>query len=151
SAEHALGPAVVPSRVQLGELSREVLVDLAELAHRKNIDLGLAADADVRSVQGVPLLLRELIANLVDNAIRYTPAGGAVTVSLHDDAGCVRLDVEDSGPGIPVHERERVFERFYRLAETAAQEGSGLGLAIVREIAMSCGAQVQLLDRPGGA
>ncbi|TMH03404.1 MAG: sensor histidine kinase [Betaproteobacteria bacterium] len=150
STEHALAPPMAPSPVRLVDLAREVLVDLAELAHHKGIDLGLVAGDVAPSVQGVPLLLRELIANLVDNAIRYTPEGGTVTVSLHNDEGGARLEVEDSGPGIPAHERERVFERFYRLAETSGQQGSGLGLSIVREIAMSCGAQVQLRDRPGG-
>jgi two-component system sensor histidine kinase TctE len=151
STDHTLVPPISPSPVRLVDLAREVLVDLAELAHHKDIDLGLASGNGTPIAQGVPLLLRELIANLVDNAIRYTPEGGTVTVSLHNDEGGVRLEVEDSGPGIPVHERERVFERFYRLAETATQEGSGLGLAIVREIAMSCGAQVRLLDRPGSS
>ena len=151
STEHTLVPPSVPSPVRLVDVAREVIVEFAELAHRKDIDLGLVAGDGVPSVQAVPLLMRELIANLVDNAIRYTPEGGTVTLSLHDDEGGVRLEVEDSGPGIPAHERERVFERFYRVAETATQEGSGLGLAIVREIAMSCGAQVQLLDRPCNA
>lgn len=147
STEHPLRPAPRASAVDLTEVSREVLVDLAEMAHRKNIDLGLDAPDGVPRVQGAALLLRELIANLVDNAIRYTPEGGTVTIRLAHQGSRVRLEVEDNGPGIPERERERVFERFYRLPDTAGQDGSGLGLAIVREIALTCGAHVQLLDR----
>jgi len=150
STDHTLLPRIAPSDVDLGELVRGVLEDLAELAHRKNVDLGLSPDEQSVPVRAVPLLLRELIANLVDNAIRYTPEGGTVTVSLRVVDGTSMLEVEDTGPGIPAAQREHVFERFYRLPETSQHEGSGLGLAIVREIAIACGAQVALLDRPDG-
>ena len=98
-------------------------------------------------VSGNALLLRELIRNLVDNALQYTPAGGTVTVRIVDDpfGQVVVLQVEDSGPGIPAGERERVFQPFYRALGTEV-DGSGLGLAIVREIAVQHGAQIQLED-----
>jgi two-component system, OmpR family, sensor histidine kinase TctE len=102
-----------------------------------------------------PLLLRELIRNLVDNALQYTPAGGTVTVRVLDDpfGQVVVLQVEDSGPGIASAEREQVFQPFYRSLGTNV-DGSGLGLAIVREIAQQHGAEVTLADanlrhRPG--
>ncbi len=151
SAEHTLVPRIEPSVVPLGDVVREVLEDFAERAHGKNIDLGLGAETEDAQVRGVPLMLRELVANLVDNALRYTPEEGTVTVSVLRRDGEVWLEVEDSGPGIPAAERERVFERFYRLADTAHEEGSGLGLAIVREIAMACGARIELGDRADGA
>jgi two-component system sensor histidine kinase TctE len=106
-------------------------------------------------VLGHPLLLRELIRNLVDNALQYTPPGGTATVRVIDDpfGQVVVLQVEDSGPGIAPAEREKVFQPFYRSLGTDV-DGSGLGLAIVREIAQQHHAEVTLEDanlrrRPG--
>ena len=93
--------------------------------------------------------LREMLTNLVDNAIRYTPEGGRITVRCGWQAGAPFAEVEDSGAGIDPDERRRVFERFYRSPKAVA-EGSGLGLSIVREIAQSHEAQVQVLDAEGG-
>jgi two-component system sensor histidine kinase TctE len=100
-------------------------------------------------IVGHPILLRELLNNLVDNALRYTPREGTVTVRVATDGGRVFLEVEDSGPGIPEGERELVFERFYRVLGTGV-DGSGLGLPIVREIADQHGATIEIDDaRPG--
>ena len=100
---------------------------------------------------GNAVLLRELIRNLVDNALQYTPAGGTVTVRVIDDpfGQVVVLQVEDSGPGIAAAEREQVFQPFYRSLGTNV-DGSGLGLAIVREIAEQHGAEVTLADADRG-
>ncbi|OIQ79787.1 swarming motility regulation sensor protein RssA [mine drainage metagenome] len=100
----------------------------------KQIDLGFECGTGDFTVMGDAILLRELINNLIDNAIRYTPDGGRVTVSLSRADNGIDLSVEDNGPGIPPEKRERVFERFYRILGTG-EEGCGLGLAIVREIA----------------
>lgn len=99
-------------------------------------------------VSGVRVLLAEMIDNLIDNAIKYTPVGGTVTVRLVDAAQPV-LEIEDTGIGIPVEERERIFERFYRTLGTDA-EGSGLGLAIVREIADLHHIRIEIGDNPAG-
>ena len=98
-------------------------------------------------MHGHPLLLRELIRNLVDNALQYTPPGGTVTARVIEDpfGQVVVLQVEDSGPGIAAGEREKVFQPFYRVLGSDA-DGSGLGLAIVREIAQRHGAEVTLED-----
>jgi len=89
-------------------------------------------------------LLRELASNLVDNAIRYTPSGGWIGVSvLKDEAGRAVLTVEDNGPGIPAAERTRVFDRFYRIGGSRS-DGAGLGLAIVAQIAARHGASIEL-------
>ncbi|MFT3663734.1 sensor histidine kinase [Piscinibacter sp.] len=151
-------------RVNLARLATETVHDFVPRALEKRIDLGYegpetgrggTAGAGKALVSGNPLLLRELIRNLVDNALQYTPVGGTVTVRLVDDpfGQVVVLQVEDSGPGIPPAERERVFQPFYRTLGTEV-DGSGLGLAIVREIAVQHGAQIQLEDanlrhRPG--
>ena len=97
----------------------------------RSIDLGFALERAL--IRGDPLLLPELVDNLIDNALRYTPAGGSVTVHTGCDAETPYLSVEDTGPGIPAGERRKVRERFYRMAGTPG-DGSGLGLAIAQEV-----------------
>ena len=130
----------------LVRLATETVQDFVSKSLDKRIDLGYegpdAGDAVPRLV-GQPLLVRELIRNLVDNALQYTPEGGTVTVRiLPDPFGQVMvLQVEDNGPGIPEAERELVFQPFYRALGTNV-DGSGLGLAIVKEIADKHGASI---------
>jgi len=136
--------------LRLAAIARQVGLELAQEAVKKRIDLSLDGDEDAQVI-GNELLLHELIANLVDNAIRYTPAGGRVRLCIREGAQ-VLLEIEDSGPGIPVSERERVFAPFYRspAAQSVNAGGSGLGLAIVRDIAASHRARVRLGDAGGG-
>jgi two-component system sensor histidine kinase TctE len=147
------------SPVNLSRLAAETVRDFVPRALEKRIDLGYEGPEPGAThhllVKGHALLLRELIRNLVDNALQYTPAGGTVTARIVEDpfGQVVVLQVEDSGPGIPPGERELVFRPFYRTLGTDV-EGSGLGLAIVREIAMQHGAEITLEDanlrhRPG--
>jgi two-component system OmpR family sensor kinase len=138
-------PAV---EVRLDEVVREVVVAALPQADASRIDLGIGR-LDSTSVHGHPETLAILIRNLIDNAVRHTPEGGVVDVALEKDSQQVRLRVTDSGPGIAPHERERVFDRFYRVPGTSAV-GSGLGLAIVRTIATQHGAQVSLGSGPDG-
>ena len=100
-------------------------------------------------VSGDADALRILLANLLANALRYTPCGGRVDVSCRMEESRPLLEVTDNGPGIPPDERERVFARFYRRSNES-ETGSGLGLAIVRAIAQRHQATVSLLDVPGG-
>lgn len=144
--------------VRLGRLAREVVHDFVPAALEKRIDLGYEGpehDEPPGRLVGQPLLLRELIRNLVDNALRYTPAGGVVTVRVMSDpfGQVIVLQVEDSGPGIAEGERELVFRAFYRALDTEV-DGSGLGLAIVSEIAGRHGASITVTDarpRPAAA
>ena len=133
--------------VNLHDVASRAVQGWVPRALARGIDLGFELQ-DAWSL-GDPLLLRELLANLVDNAINYTPSGGNVTVRTRVDGGAAVLEVEDCGPGIPESEHERVFERFYRLPGTGG-EGCGLGLAIVREIAERHGARVQLATPVSG-
>jgi two-component system OmpR family sensor kinase len=94
--------------------------------------------------------IRILVKNLVDNAIRYTPRGGRIDIGVAAADDRVVLDVDDTGPGIPPVERERVFDPFYRVLGSG-EIGSGLGLAIAASIADRIGATIALLDRPDGA
>jgi two-component system sensor histidine kinase TctE len=96
------------------------------------------------------ILTQEIVANLVDNAIRYNREGGAVIVRVMAAESGGRLEIEDEGPGIPASDRARVFERFYRIPRRGGPEGSGLGLAIVRALADRLGADVRLHDRNNG-
>ena len=138
----------VAQDVRLDALAREVLAEQSVLAEAKSIDLGVVR-AQPLKVSGDHESLRVLLSNLVDNAIRYTPSGGRVDVSVALEEGRPVLSVEDSGPGIPPHERARVFDRFYRVA-SGDGTGSGLGLAIVRNVAQRHDAQVELDSREGG-
>lgn len=120
-----------------------------EAALARDIDLGF--ELGRATVDGIALLLREMIGNLVDNAIRYTPIGGRVTVRVGCDRRGRFVAVDDSGPGVPPAQRERVFERLFR-GDGVAAGGSGLGLAIVRQIAGQHGASVAVgQSADGGA
>jgi len=136
--------------VQLTDLAKRTLADLAGAAQARQIDLGLQ-HADEATVQGKGDALLVMLRNLLDNAIKYTPQGGTVDLSLHHTDKGVALTVEDSGPGISPEERERVFSRFYRVPGSEAG-GSGLGLAIIKAIAERHGAVLTLdsSERLGG-
>lgn len=138
----ALDPAHLPGEpVDMTQLAREVVESLALLAQARGIDLG-AELADAAIVAGHRELLRAMAGNLVDNALRYSPPGARVTVSVRADEETVVFEVIDDGPGIAPEARSRVFEPFFRASSQT--EGTGLGLAIVREIAQSHRADVTL-------
>jgi two-component system sensor histidine kinase TctE len=143
----------VPGRdiapLDLAALAHGITLEWVPEARAKEIVLGFEGPAAGVDVRGHAVLLRELVTNLLDNAIRYTQFGGSVTVRIAAQGDDVLLEVEDNGPGIAEEERERVFERFYR-GPDSQPEGSGLGLPIVREIARSHGATIELTTAPGG-
>jgi signal transduction histidine kinase len=149
-ARNEPGAAEAPQApADLAEIVRLAAADLVALSGARGVELELQSEPPV-PVRGNAAQLRILARNLIDNAVRYTPAGGRVQVRVGRDA-LPFLQVDDSGPGIPAQERERVFDRFYRRApESAGEQGSGLGLAIVRNIALQHSAPVQLADSPLG-
>jgi two-component system, OmpR family, sensor kinase len=136
AADDSTGALFTRQTVPLDDLVRSVVTRWSAEAQRRGIDLGAEAGASV-CVEGDPLQLETLLGNLVENALRYTPAGGIVDVVSARLDGAPTLRVIDTGPGIPAAERERVFDRFYRSpdAMASAEVGSGLGLAIVKVIA----------------
>ncbi len=136
TAGNSFGP------VDLGELAKRTLGDMAGAAQARGIDLGLH-HLDPAQVMGQQDALLILLRNLLDNAIKYTPEGGTVDLDLRATKDGIVLSVEDSGAGIPAPERERVFNRFYRVPGSAAG-GSGLGLAIIKAIAQRHGASLTL-------
>ena len=154
-------PALRRDTVDLADLVRTTVSSFSARADKRQIDLGAVAKEPI-PIAADAQQLAILLNNLVDNALRHTPAGGQVDVEASVHAGSPRLSVSDSGPGIPEADRHRVFDRFYRgqPAESAAGpatggegapfEGSGLGLAIVRAVAERHGAGISLGDGPRG-
>jgi two-component system sensor histidine kinase TctE len=136
--------------VDLVATARAVLEDFGSLAVERGVDLAFDVGTGASAIfRADPAMVRDLIVNLVDNAVRYTPSGGSVVVKVECEPDACRLIVEDDGPGIPRELRDFAFERFARLSSRDS-EGSGLGLPIVREIAGAHGARVTLGDRPQG-
>jgi two-component system sensor histidine kinase TctE len=133
----------------LRALVRDTVQDWFQSALARQIDLGFEEDDTDLVVQGNATMLREMLNNMIDNALRYTQLGGRVTVRVRADTerNKVLLEVEDNGPGISITERGHVFERFYRILGSEV-EGSGLGLAIVREIAQRHAADIDLFNNP---
>ena len=155
---HLVNQLLTLARAEPGEATSGQPVNLHELIGRdvrnwvrraleKNIDLGFELE-DAWTL-GEPLLLRELVSNLLDNALAYTPVGGRVTVRTRGADRESVLEVEDNGPGIPKTEREKVFERFYRVSSIGG-EGCGLGLSIVAEIVERHNGRIDLTEPPGG-
>ncbi|MEY4591205.1 MAG: hypothetical protein RIR18_100 [Pseudomonadota bacterium] len=128
-------------------LLREIVEDWVVRALNKNIDLGFEPSTSEANIDGNSFLLREMSNNLIDNALRYTPEGGRVTVRVTAHGDFVIFEIEDNGIGVSEEQAELVFERFYRVSDSGA-EGSGLGLAIVREIATQHRASVSLRRNP---
>ena len=135
--------------INLRALVQDTVRDWFQSALARQIDLGFEEDEIALPVRGNATMLREMLNNLIDNALRYTQLGGRVTVRIRADTehDLALLEVEDNGPGIAAAERTRVFERFYRILGSEV-EGSGLGLSIVREIAQRHQADVDLFSNP---
>ena len=136
-------------RVDLLNLAREVTAEWVPQAINKGIDLGFKADNNAVMISGNAFMLKEMLANLIDNALCYTPSDGQVTVSVIVKGNHAILHVLDSGIGIAPEKREQVFKRFYRIQDSSYEvsgEGCGLGLAIVKEITNAHGAEITISD-----
>jgi len=140
---------VQPREVDLAGVVRQTVEGLSPLLGSH--ELALLAD-DTVTAWADPVAVERILANLVSNAAKYSPAGTTVTVSVTPEPGVARLVVSDQGPGIPPEERKRIFARFYRLStpEAVRNRGAGIGLAILRDFADRSGARVQVDDAPGG-
>jgi two-component system sensor histidine kinase QseC len=131
--------------VSLGEVAQAVCAELAPLALQRGQILELHVEPELPPLAGNADMLAMLLGNLVDNAIRYTPRGGQISVAVRRCASGFLMKVSDDGPGIPAAQRERVFDRFYRIANQD-QPGTGLGLAICQRIAELHHATIELAD-----
>lgn len=135
--------------VDVSTMARELIAEYFSSAEAKGIDLGLEEAAPL-AVRATPEALRLILKNALENALKYTPENGEVTIRLLLDGDSAVIEVVDNGPGIPVSERERVFDSFYRMPGTVG-EGSGLGLSIAREAALRLGGAVSLDGRPNAS
>lgn len=140
-----LREAITMEVLDLAALVRSVVADHYAHSLARGLDLGYDGGESVANVIGHPVLLREMVGNLIDNALRYTPAQGFVTARVRSFNSRVVLEIEDDGIGIGPADRELVFERFFRVLGGQA-DGSGLGLSIVREIAWQHGASISIAD-----
>jgi two-component system sensor histidine kinase TctE len=152
SLSHAEAASVLilePAPLDLTELARDIALELAPVALKRRIELAFEATGPA-PLTGNAAMLHEMIANLVDNAIRYSPPDTSVVIATGARDGAVVLAVSDEGPGIPADERDKVFSRFYRILGQGDTGGSGLGLAIVREICLAHRGRITLRDGDGG-
>lgn len=146
---HPTASAAPAPPVAVRALYRRLLEDMLPLAEEKQLDIGLIEGPELHA-QAPEWALHTLLRNLIDNAIRYTPAGGRIDLSATARAGGpLVLEVQDSGPGIAAHERQRVLDPFYRVLGSE-QQGSGLGLSIAHTLAQGMGGTLELLDAPTG-
>jgi signal transduction histidine kinase len=137
------------ARLDLGQVVRDAAELYEPVAEEKGLKLEWTA-VDGLTIVGHAQLLAQSVANLLDNAIKYAPTGGVVTLALHDSADRAELTVADSGPGIPAEERGRVLERFVRLDASRSTPGSGLGLSLVSAVAKLHRAELRLEDNAPG-
>ena len=143
-AEPANGLMRDLARLDFADLVCDVAGDLAAIALKKNIELSFEPPSAPAFVDGDATMLREMVSNVIDNAVRYTPADGHVMVAVEASASSLVLRVTDDGPGIPAAERDKVFLRFYRILGHGDSGGSGLGLPIVREICWAHRGEIRL-------
>ena len=147
-ADEGVAAGAPSARVDLADTARRACEPLAPVAIERGIDFGFEAEGGAAIVGGEALLLQELVSNLAENALKYTPRGGHVTVRVRGGDDPV-LEVEDTGPGIAEADRERIFERFYRVPGSGSP-GAGLGLAIVKTVADRHGATLAVEAGEGG-
>ena len=130
--------------IDLREVIQEIAAKHVPQALEAGIDLHFESDQRPFPSPANPIMINEIFANLIDNAIRYNSPGGSLVVRLFDAEGKSVVDVEDDGPGIPDAERDKVFTRFYRLNRDQSRVGSGLGLAIVQSLAATLNAEIKM-------
>jgi two-component system, OmpR family, sensor histidine kinase TctE len=138
------GQSLDQTTIDLREVIQETAAKHAVQALQASIDLRFEAEPRPYPTQTNPIMVNEIVSNLIDNAIRYNNAGGSVVIGLFDDNGRHSVAVEDDGPGIPEAEHEKVFTRFYRLDRDQSRVGSGLGLSIVQSLAATLNAQITM-------
>jgi signal transduction histidine kinase len=137
--------------INISQLVSEISDEFKPQAEAKRQQLTLSETAPGTKVQGDPLQLRQAFRNLIGNAIKYTPEGGAISVCLTEDAGCVKVHIQDTGYGIPANDLPHIFDRFYRVRNAGHDEieGNGLGLAIVKTILEQHGGNITVESELG--
>ena len=146
-ARHDAGKPGEAAELSLDELVKGLVADLLPEAERKGIDLGFEL-IEPLATRGEPIMVTTLVRNLVDNAVRFTPRGGRVDIGVYREGGEAVLQIEDSGPGIPVGDIDRIFEPFFR-GSRPTEDGTGLGLSIVKRIVDQLGGSIVLENISG--
>ena len=136
--------------ITLAELVQDAIDLYSELAEEKALHLTLDAGPDVPPITGDRVRIRQAIANLIDNAVKYTPSGGRITVTVRPAQDGAEISVIDTGPGILPEDRERIWERLYRGDASRSQRGLGIGLSLVRAIVEAHGGRATVESAPGG-
>jgi len=143
-------PRAQMTPLDLASFARD-LADLYEpVAEEKGLRLTIETGPDPIEIRGDRHMLSRAIANLVENALKYTPTGGTIAVRVTAEGTMARLTVADDGPGIPAEERDRVFDRFYRLEASRTTEGNGLGLSLARAVVRLHGGTIAMADNEPG-
>jgi len=148
SAAEAGALALQRGPVDLRTLAARAADLYREVAEQKNIQIGL--EGPEARMEGDSVRIGQALSNLVDNALKYTPEGGRVTLATATEPGALTVTVSDNGPGVPVGEREAVWRRLYRGDASRSQRGLGLGLTLVRAVAEAHGGSASVTDAPGG-
>jgi len=136
--------------VDMSRLSQHVLDELSPLTERKQQLTRLQADTDLPQIQGDRRRLEQVLSNLMGNASKFAPPKSIIDVLLKNKGDAVQVCVEDTGSGVPLSERERIFDKFYTTVENQALAGAGLGLFVCRELVQLHGGRIWVEDRPGG-
>jgi signal transduction histidine kinase len=137
--------------VELGEIARAVAAEFSLRAAERNVDLEVVPSEEPCWAKADPAACARVVRILIDHALRYAPPGKPITIIATHDRGDAVVRVSDRGPGVPVEEREHIFERFHRGKATSVEIGFGLGLAIGRELAERMGGRLELVDSAHGA
>ena len=146
-ARHEAGPRGEPIMVELDRVAKDSVADVLSDAGRKEIDVGFELIEPI-ATKGEPVMIAAMIRNLLDNAVRFTPRGGRVDIGVYRDAGEAVVQIEDTGPGIPPGEMDRIFEPFFRGSQPI-ENGTGLGLSIVKRIVDRLGGSIVLENMSG--
>lgn len=143
--------SIIPQKIELGQLCLDVLEELRDRYTAKSLQLETDIPKDLPSVYADPERIRQVIINLLDNAIKYTPKGGKISIAgLHRTTQKVQFSVGDNGPGIPVENRDRIFENHYRLQRDQGTEGYGIGLCLCQRIIRAHYGQIWVDSAPNG-
>jgi two-component system phosphate regulon sensor histidine kinase PhoR len=137
------------TQVDPGEIARSAIQRLAIQTEQAGITMDLTVQPDLPAIQADPTRLQQVLINILHNAIKFTPAGGHVSVSITSDTNSVRISIADTGKGIPSSDLPRIFERFYKVDRSRSSAGTGLGLSIARHLVEGHGGSISVVSEVG--
>jgi len=147
-ARQEIGPSEA-AMVELDRVAKDSVADVLPEAARKDIDVGFELIEPI-AIKGEPIMVATMIRNLLENAVRFTPRGGRVDIGVYRDSGEAVVQIEDTGPGIPPRDMDRIFEPFFRRSQPS-EDGTGLGLSIVKRVVDRLGGSIVLENISGSS